>query len=34
MQIVVIQHNGATFVNSEAARLLATGARHHIVLIL
>lgn len=33
MKIIVIEHNGYPFFNNENAVLLATGIRHHIVLL-
>jgi len=34
MRIELIRHNGFPFVPNEHARLIATGIKHHIVLIL
>jgi hypothetical protein len=34
MKIILIEHFGYSFVNSDCAVLLATGIRHHIVLLI
>ncbi len=34
MQIIVIAHNGYPFQSNEHALLIATGIKHHIVLLL
>lgn len=33
-QILLIEHLGYPFINSDCAVLLATGVRHHIVLLI